>query len=129
MAPPISTITDSDHETSQQHLSHQDKSLHTHLVTKHEPHLAHDITGHTANDLPDSGGGGANFSPGIAKANVAATFARPDGTTEGGWNEKHAHETVRPTIVLRISSPEFLTIIFHRSSNNTAPTGTPTETE
>ena len=84
--------------TSQQGLNDEDKSLHTHLVTKHHPHLNQDITGFTANDLPYSYSSEAHFEPGIAKANVAATSARPHGTTEGGWNVKHSHETVSRAI-------------------------------
>ncbi|KAH8894166.1 Caleosin-domain-containing protein [Thozetella sp. PMI_491] len=32
--------------------------------------------------------------PGTARANVAATYDHPDGTTTGGWAEHHKHQTV-----------------------------------
>lgn len=95
MAPSlISTITDEDHSASQQRLDDPHASYNTHLVHKHEPHLNHEITGLTANDLPYTNATEAHFEPGVAKANVAATGARPHGTTKEGWNEKHKHQTV-----------------------------------
>ncbi|ROT43139.1 Caleosin-domain-containing protein [Sodiomyces alkalinus F11] len=31
---------------------------------------------------------------GTARANIAATYARPNGTTEGDWARRHQHQTV-----------------------------------
>lgn len=93
--PMISTLTDEDRFTSQQRLNDPHASYNTHLVQgKHAPHLGGDITGLTANDLPYIHADEAHFEPGIAKANVAATGARPHGTTEGDWSERHRHQTV-----------------------------------
>ncbi|KAJ4395083.1 hypothetical protein N0V91_011082 [Didymella pomorum] len=32
--------------------------------------------------------------PGLARANIAATHDKPDGTTEGDWAKRHRHQTV-----------------------------------
>ncbi|KAL1602284.1 hypothetical protein SLS59_004974 [Nothophoma quercina] len=32
--------------------------------------------------------------PGLARANIAATYDKPNGTTEGDWAKKHRHQTV-----------------------------------
>lgn len=54
------------------------------LVEKHKPDLVQDIWAVNATDVP-----------GVARANVVATAAMPNGTTEGGWADKYKHMTVR----------------------------------
>jgi len=80
---------------SQQHLDDPHKTLYKHLTDTIHPTHKHDIHGHTVCDFPyTSSKHGADFEPGVAVATAAATVARPRGTTENGWTEKHKHQTV-----------------------------------
>lgn len=80
---------------SQQHLHDPHKTLHKHLTDTIHPTHKHDIYGHTVCDFPyTSSNHGADFEPGIAVATATATAARPHGTTDNGWTEKHKHQTV-----------------------------------
>lgn len=62
---------------------------------------------------------------GTARANVAASAESPDGTTEGDWAKKHAHQTVGcpESPASRLTAD-----ICNRCSNNTSSTGTATQT-
>lgn len=49
----------------------------------------------------------ALVDPGTARANVAATREKPDGTTERNWAKEHQHQTVsaRPACLLACFVP------------------------
>lgn len=78
------------------------KSHNTHLI-KHDRHLQGALDAKTANDYPYGHDGDAHFNPGVARTNVAATIARPDGTTEDDWAEKHKDMTVMQQHAVRLS--------------------------
>lgn len=82
------------YDSSQKHLDNPNASLHTHLTENHDSHLVQDLTPQNISSHPYTHAGEAHFSPGVASVNIAATSARPDGTTWNDWAEKHQHQTV-----------------------------------
>lgn len=87
--------SDEHKQLSQKGLDDPNKTLHGHLTASVHPTHMHDIWGGSVMDYPyTSTNHGADFEPGIAVATSAATVARPNGTTENGWNEKNKHMTV-----------------------------------
>ena len=66
---------------------------------------------------------------GTARANIAATVENPEGMQKGDWARRYKDQTVRRYPL--ISGIVFLglELMFNfRSSNNTAPSSTPTPT-
>lgn len=92
----IDSLTTTEHKKrSQKGLGDPKNTLGNHLTENHIPSLSQEIWAKNANDVPYVHAGAAHFEPGVAKGNVVATAARPDGTTENEWAEKHKHMTVR----------------------------------
>lgn len=79
---------------SQQDLGKENTSHHTHLTSLHDPGLQGELDANTANDYPYTQLKEAHFNPGLARTNAAATVAKPQGTTQDNWNERHKHLTV-----------------------------------
>jgi len=79
---------------SQKDLGRENFSHHTHLTTRHDPGLQGELDANTANDYPYTHAKEAHFNPGLARTNAAATVAKPDGTTQDNWAERHKHMTV-----------------------------------